>query len=108
MGYCGGVGKNKIRYNEAVIFGMVTHQIKLFCCRVQDSYYLAAKAWGKYVVVVFRGAVSQRLHYQLLPQQLAKSRQCSAFTSCVRSALLFPACAAGSEMSVTWLLPTVQ
>lgn len=73
---------------------MVTHQIKLFCCRIRDSHYLAAKVWGKYVVV-FLGAVSQRLHYRFLPQQLAKPSRCSAFASCVRSAPLFPACAGG-------------
>lgn len=48
---------------------MVTHQIKLFCWSIQDSHYLAAKAWRKYAVEFLR-AVSQRLHYQFLPQQL--------------------------------------
>lgn len=90
---------------------MVTHQIKLFCCHIRDSHYLAAKAWGKYVVV-FLGAVSQRRHYWFLPQQLAKLSRCSVLASCVCSALLFPACAggfctAGSEMGVM-LLTTVE
>lgn len=67
---------------------MVTQQIKLFCCHIRDSHYLAAKAWGKYVVL-FLGAVAQRLHYGFLPQQLAKPSQCSLHLRAVASALPF-------------------
>lgn len=91
---------------------MVTQQIKLFCCRIRDCHYLAAKAWGKYVVL-FLGAVAQRLHYGFLPQQLAKPRQCSLHLRAVASALPFPlfvlgeVCTAGSVMGGA-LLATVE
>lgn len=73
---------------------MVTQQIKLFCCCIRDSHYLAAKGWGKYVVL-FLGTVAQRLHYGFLPQQLAKPGRCSAFESRGLSTPLLPDCAWG-------------
>lgn len=79
---------------------MVTHQIKLFSCSVRDSHYLAAEAWGKYVVEFLRD-VSQRLHYQFILWQPPRPHWCSVLGSSALSAAPAPA-RAGVLASGTW------
>lgn len=64
-------------------------------------------------MVLFLGAVAQRLHYRFLLQQLAKPSQCSLHLRAVASALPFSllvlgeVCTAGSAMGRT-LLATAE